>query len=79
MLENAGIIKQVTYSDWATPIVTVPKADGIVGFVVILKLKLKLTTTQCQKQKIFSQHYAKWWGEIYQIRSFASLLTIAFR
>ena len=28
-LENAGIIKQVTYSDWATPIVPVPKADGI--------------------------------------------------
>ena len=29
-LENAGIIKQVTYSDWATPIVPVPKADGTV-------------------------------------------------
>ena len=29
-LENAGIIKHVTYSDWATPIVPVPKADGTV-------------------------------------------------
>ena len=29
-LENAGIIRQVTYSDWATPIVPVPKADGTV-------------------------------------------------
>ena len=30
-LENAGIIKHVTYSDWATPIVPVPKADGTVS------------------------------------------------
>ena len=29
-LENAGIIRQVTYSDWASPIVPVPKADGTV-------------------------------------------------
>ena len=31
MLENTGIIKQVTYSDWATPIVPVPKAVRICG------------------------------------------------
>ena len=29
-LESPGIIKQVTYSDWAPPIVPVPKADGTV-------------------------------------------------
>ena len=29
-LKNAGIIRQVTYSDWASPIVPVPKADGTV-------------------------------------------------
>jgi len=27
-LENAGIIKHVTHSDWATPIIPVPKADN---------------------------------------------------
>ena len=29
-LENTGIIRQVTYSDWASPFVLVPKADGTV-------------------------------------------------
>ena len=29
-LERLAIIKRVTYSDWATPIVPVPKADGAV-------------------------------------------------
>jgi len=27
-LESAGIIKNVTHSDWAAPIVAVPKANG---------------------------------------------------
>ena len=30
--ETAGIIKQVTNSDWATPFVIVPKVDSSVGF-----------------------------------------------
>ena len=45
-LENAGIIRQVTYSDWASPIVPVPKADGTVricgDYKVTINQDLKL-------------------------------------
>lgn len=27
-LENLGVIEMINYSDWATPIVAIPKADG---------------------------------------------------
>ena len=29
-LEEAGILEKVTYSEWAAPIVAVPKKDGII-------------------------------------------------
>ena len=44
--ENAGIIRQVTYSDWASPIVPVSKADGTVricgDYKVTINQHLKL-------------------------------------
>ena len=44
--ENAGIIiKQVTFSDWATPIVPVPKADGTIRICGDYKVTItKLTS-----------------------------------
>ena len=44
-LENAGIIKQVTFSDWATPIVPVPKADGTIRICGDYKVTITKSTS----------------------------------
>ena len=60
-LEAAGILKKVTHSKWASPIVAVPKKGGKSEYVGIIKLLLILFSTSistlCQDQRIYLLHY----------------------
>ena len=54
-LETMGILKRVTHSDWAAPIVSVPKKDDRVRVCGDYKVTVNpLTSTHCQKRKNFS-------------------------
>ena len=57
-LESLGVIEKVGYSDWAAPIVPVPKADGSVRICGDYQLIpfFKLTSFQCLSQKTYSLH-----------------------
>ena len=54
-LESLGGIEKVGYSDWAAPIVPVPKADGSVRICGSIPF-FKLTSFQCLSQKTYSLH-----------------------
>ena len=57
-LERLGVIEKVNYSDWAAPIVLVPKADGSVricgDYKVTVNPVLQTTNIRFQRQKICS-------------------------
>ena len=60
-LEAAGILRKVNSSDWATPIIPVPKKDGqlrICGdYKVTVNQALETEQYLCQSQRISLQHW----------------------
>ena len=60
-LEEKGILKKVNHSEWAAPIVPVPKKDGKVricgDYKVTVTQTFMLTNIPCLGQRICSQHW----------------------
>jgi len=64
-LETAGVIKKVNQSDWAVPIVAVPKSNGRIRICGDYKVTPSLKYPSSPKTRR-SFCFIVWWSEVHQ-------------